>query len=124
MDDRALARLISLAKGLQRPGETQEELSARIGIKRSKWLGWTTGRKPNGDGFWELAEALGWPVEKLMAHLEGRDLHVGGDRTWADVARQLIDDPVALASFAAELDDRELTRLSLALLTFHQERNG
>jgi hypothetical protein len=75
------------------------------------------------DALEQLAEVRGVTVTGLVGKLYGEDAP-GSDRTWADIARQLLNDPVALASFAAELEPQELTRLSLALLTFHQERNG
>lgn len=114
-------------KRLLASGWSERDLAEGIGrSSQGKLQGWLRSKSPTRppmDALEQLAETRGITVTRLVGRLYGEDVP-GGDLTWADIARQLIDDPVALESFAAELEPRELTRLSLALLAFHQERNG
>jgi hypothetical protein len=88
----------------------------RVGLKRSKWLGWVGGRKPNSDGYWELARALGIDVVELMARIEGKEYRSTQGKTWAELGREAISDPAALQEFLQDLDKLELNQLLHAVI--------
>lgn len=124
MDSAALNRLRKIAASLQRPGETQEEMCDRVGLKRSKWLGWCGGRKPNSDGYWELASALGIDVVELMARIEGKEYRPAQGQTWAELGRQAIANPQAMRELLSELNAAELNQLLQVVLRRQSELLG
>lgn len=117
MDSAALNRLRKIASSLQRPGETQEEMCDRVGLKRSKWLGWCGGRKPNSDGYWELASALGIDVVELMARIEGKEYRPAQGKSWAELGREAIADQAILRELLSELNAEELAQVVAAAIS-------
>ena len=90
------------------------------GIKRGKWDGWESGRKPDADGFWEMAAAADMSIEELVAYLEGRDYAPVSDRTWPEIGREISD--IDYEAMHSDLDSAELVRKQQILIRILQSR--